>query len=69
MFKACLAPSILLRVWGLGKKKFVLNEDAMREMGYSNEQIKLVKKETLKIFAPTTNRKVCRSKSGIKAES
>lgn len=53
----------------MSPKKFVVNEEAMREMGYSNEQIELVKKETIKIFAPTTKKKVCGLKSQIKADS
>jgi hypothetical protein len=55
----------------LSPKKFVLNEEAMRKMGYSSEQIKFVKKESLKIFAPTDkkDKKVCGLKRRIKADS
>jgi len=31
-------------------KRFIVNEDAMRELGYDEETIKFIKEETLKIM-------------------
>jgi hypothetical protein len=35
----------------MGKKKFVVNEDALRELGYDEETIRFIKQETKKLEA------------------